>query len=118
MSGINEKSLWNDKDIESTFERLSEDQKHRYSKMADCLYNKVCDPTPYTLKIESAAQINLMLRDGLHPDKLNINEKEIYIETYGLKSLNEYRKDDDDRNDNLHTNSAKKSPSRTQKADE
>jgi len=118
MSGINEKSLWNDQAIQSTFERLSDDQKHRYSTMANSLYNKVLDPIPYTIQIESAAQIHLMLRDGLHPDMLDKNEQKIYIETYGLKSLNEYRKDDDDRNDNLCADSSQESHSRTQKDDE
>jgi hypothetical protein len=96
---INEQSLWNDTAIEETIKRMDPDQLYRYQKMAQTLYEKANDPNPHTVNMEVAAQVRLMLRDGLHPDMLEENERQIYIDVYGLKSLEEYTKDDDDRSD-------------------
>jgi hypothetical protein len=96
---INDQSLWNDAAIEETIKRMNPDQLYRYQKMAQSLYDKANDPNPHTVNMEVAAQIRLMLRDGLHPDMLEENERQIYIDAYGLKSLEEYTKDDDDRSD-------------------
>jgi hypothetical protein len=93
--GINDKSLWNDASIEETIKRMDPDQLYRYQKMAQILYDKTAnDPNPHTNNMEVAAQVKLMLRDGLYPDMLEENERQIYIDAYGLKSLEEYTKDD------------------------
>ena len=102
---INDKSLWNDAAIEETIKRMDPDQLYRYQKMAQSLYDKANDPNPHTINMEAAAQVRLMLRDGLHPDMLEENERQIYIDVYGLKSLKEYTKDDDDRSDDQRSDS-------------
>ncbi|UUT40431.1 hypothetical protein [carnivorous sponge associated iridovirus] len=98
-SQINDQSLWNDAAIEETIKRMDPDKLYRYQKMAQSLYDKANDPNPHTINMEVAAQIRLMLRDGLHPDMLEENERQIYIDAYGLKSLEEYSKDDDNTSD-------------------
>lgn len=105
MSRINDQSLWNDAAIEETIKRMDPDQLYRYQKMAQSLYDKANDPNPHTINIEIAAQVRLMLRDGLHPDMLEENERQIYIDAYGLKSLEEYTKDDDNRSDDQRPDS-------------
>lgn len=104
--GINNQSLWNDAAIEETIKRMDPHQLYRYQKMAQTLYEKASDPNPHTINMEVAAQVRLMLRDGLHPDMLEENERQIYIAAYGLKSLEEYTKDDDNnRNDDQRPDS-------------
>lgn len=110
ISEINDKSLWNDAAIQETIKRLDPDQLYRYQKMAQCLYDKTNDPNPHTINMEAATQIELMLRDGLLPEMLEENERQIYIDAYGLKSLQEYSKQDGiNRNDDecSHSNQGK-----------
>jgi hypothetical protein len=102
---IKDQSLWNDPAIEETIKRMNPEQLYRYQKMAQCLYEKANDPNPHTINMEAAAQVRLMLRDGLHPDMLEENERQIFIDAYGLKSLQEYSKDDDDRDDDQRPDS-------------
>lgn len=97
--GINDQSLWNDAAIDETIKRMAPDEMYRYQKMAQILYDKANDPNPHTSNIEVAAQVRRMLRDGLHPAMLTENERRIYIDAYGLKSLEEYTKDDDKSDD-------------------
>jgi len=53
-------------------------------------------PTLRRLSIAwTPTQVKLMLRDGLHPDMLEENERQIYIDTYGLKSLEDTQNDND-----------------------
>jgi hypothetical protein len=112
MNKINDQSLWNDAAIEETIKRMDPDQLYKYQKMAQILYDKTDDPNPHTVNIDVAAQVMLMLRDGLHPDMLEDNERQIYIDVYGLKSLEEYSKDEPDRNDDQCLNSDKGSGQR------
>lgn len=102
---INDQSLWNDAAIEETIKRLDPEQLYRYQKMAQCLYDKANDPNPHTVTMEAATQVRLMLRDGLHPDMLEENERQIFIDTYGLKSLQEYSKHDNNRDDDQRPDS-------------
>ncbi len=99
-NSLNVQTLWNDNAIEETVKRMDPEQLYKYQKMAQALYDKANDPNPHTINMEAAAQVRLMLRDGIHPDMLDKNERQIYIDTYGLKSLKEYSKDDNDRSDN------------------
>jgi hypothetical protein len=93
MSLINDNSLWNDPAIQATINRMDVDpeKRYRYQKMAQVLFDKVSeDPDPHTVKIDVASQVQLALRDGLHPDSLDENEKQIFIEVYGLEALEEF----------------------------
>jgi len=111
---INDQSLWNDAAIEATIKRLDPDQLYRYQKMAEILYDKANTPDPHVVTMEAATQVRLMLRDGLHPNKLEENERQIYIDAYGLKSLEEYSKDDN-RDDDPRSDSYKKEDQRVPK---
>ena len=70
--------------LKRLIKRMDPDKLYRYQKMAQSLYDKANDPNPHTINMEVAAQIRLMLRDGLHPDMLEENERQIYIDAYGL----------------------------------
>lgn len=104
---INDQSLWNDAAIEETIKRMDPEQLYKYQKMGQKLFDKANDPNPHTVYMEVATQVKLMLRDGLDPSLLDENERQIYIDTYGLKSLEEYTKDDDDRSDGKSPDSNK-----------
>lgn len=93
---LNQNSLWDDKNISATVNIMEPEQRFKYQKMAEILFNKVSESNVYCQNFEAASQIKIMLRDGLHPSMLNENERQIYIDTYGLKSLEIYAKDDDD----------------------
>jgi hypothetical protein len=97
-SEINDQSLWNNKNIEETIKRMDPDQLYRYQKMAQVLYDKANDPNPHTVNMEAATQISLMLRDGLPPDMLEENERQIYIDVYGQEELDKYLVEDEDLN--------------------
>ncbi len=105
MSGINDKSLWNDAAIEATINRMDPKQMYMHQKMGQILSEMANDPNPHTINMEADTQVMLMLRDGLPPDMLEEDEKQIFIDVYGLKSLNEYIKDDDDRSDDQRPDS-------------
>lgn len=107
MDGIT-KSLWEDANINETIKRMNPEDLYRYQKMTNILMGKAVNvktpgkidvkmdgvddsPTiPHDVKIDIATQVLLMLRDGLHPQMLEENERQIYVDVYGLKSLEEY----------------------------
>lgn len=83
---LNENSLW-DPALQETFKRLDPETRYKFQKMFGALQDKtVADP--HVINMEVATQIKLMLRDGLHPDSLDENEREIFINTFGKESLN------------------------------
>ena len=96
--GINDKSLWNDPKIDETIKRMGPEQTYKYQKFSESLFDDV--EILASSNVDAAAQIHLMLRDGLHPDMLEENERQLYIDTYGLKSLEMYGKDDEHSDDN------------------
>jgi hypothetical protein len=102
MSLINDNSLWNDPAIQATINRMDVDpeKRYRYQKMAQVLFDKVSeDPDLHTVKIDVASQVQLALRDGLHPDILDENEKQIFIEVYGLEALEEFSEPNENEDD-------------------
>jgi hypothetical protein len=99
MSLLNGNSLWNDPEINRTIKQMDvePEKRYRYQKMAQVLFDKVSeDPDLHTVKIDVASQVKLALRDGLHPDSLDENEKQIFTEVYGLKALEEFTKDNEE----------------------
>lgn len=83
--------LWNDPQIKKTIELMDPKTRYKYHQMGQHLYkNDYCDPK--SMYIEIAAQIDLMLRDGLDPNDLTEEERTVFIEEFGLKSLDKYKK--------------------------
>lgn len=89
---INNDSLWNNSVLNETIKRLNMDpeKQYKFKKMNQALFDKTIDSDPQVISMEAATQIKLMLRDGLHPDLLEENEREIYLTTFGPNSLDEF----------------------------
>jgi hypothetical protein len=62
--------------------------------MSEVLVKKAMEEPddPHVAKMESATQVRLMLRDGLDPEDLEEDERKIFVDVYGLKSLEKYKK--------------------------
>lgn len=90
---MNDQSLWNPM-FQETFKRMDPEKRYKAQKMFGALYDKTISSDPQTINMEVATQIKLMLRDGLHPDLLDENEKEIYKNTFGQNSLDEFYVDE------------------------
>lgn len=94
MDNINTESLWGNPAIDRMIERTDPEQFYVYQKMAHVLLNKTIKPNEQLIKLDVASQVKFMLRDGIYVNMLTPEEKQIYIDIYGLKSLNDYEKDD------------------------
>lgn len=90
---MNDQSLW-DPIFQETFKRMDPEKRYKAQKMFGALCDKTKISDPNTINMEVGTQIKLMLRDGLHPDLLDENEKEIFINTFGQESLDEYYVDE------------------------
>lgn len=73
-------SIWTDPEINKTVSLMDPKTRYAYSKVGAALFNTV-DPESFIF--ESAAQIKLMLRDGLDPSSLSDEEKRILVSAYG-----------------------------------
>ena len=86
-------SLWDDPVFKSAYNSLSVEDKDKYKKIGDQMYNSgidYCDPK--VVEYNYAKHINLMLRDGLAVDDLTADEKMIYMEAFGVEALEKYTK--------------------------
>jgi hypothetical protein len=96
---MNTGSLWDNYQMiqQSVVNTMGPEELYRYRKMSEILIKKTMEEPddPHVAKMESATQVRLMLRDGLDPDDLEENERKIYVDVYGLKSLENYKKDVD-----------------------
>ena len=96
---MNAGSLWDNYQMiqQSVVNTMDPEELYRYRKMSELLIKKTMEEPddPHVAKMESATQVRLMLRDGLDPDDLEEDEREIYVDVYGLKSLENYKKDVD-----------------------
>lgn len=81
--------FWNNKIIQETIKRMNPQERYKFQKMYEVLYDKAISD-PQTINMDVATQVKLMLRDGLHPDLLDENEREIYINTFGEDSLKQF----------------------------
>lgn len=83
-------SLWDNPEVKAAIARLSPEDKLKYKRIGQELYNTIdfCDPK--TVEVDYAGKVKLMLRDGLDPKDLSPSERQMYINVYGLKSLEEY----------------------------
>ena len=93
---MNTGSLWDNYQMiqQSVVNTMDPEELYRYKKMSELLIKKTMEEPddPHVAKMESATQVRLMLRDGLDPDDLEEDEREIYVDVYGLKSLENYKK--------------------------
>lgn len=82
--------LWDDPVFKTAYQQLSPADKYKYEKIGQNMYNKVdfCDPK--TVEFETVAQIELMLRDGMDPALLTLDEKEMFLQVNGPDSLKKY----------------------------
>lgn len=91
-SGMSTRSLWTDPDIRRTIETMDPEQRYKYSQIGQELFktggiiDKMTMPDvkdPQTAVFEAAAQIKLMLRDGLDPAELSEEEKVTLVAAIG-----------------------------------
>lgn len=84
-------SLWDDPVFKSAYNGLSMDDKVRYQKLGEQMYNDNVDyHDPKVTEYNYAHRIKTMLRDGLSVDDLTLDEKRIYLESFGMDALEEY----------------------------
>jgi len=83
--------LFNDPNIKAAIEALSEEDKLRYKKIGEALYehidyneNSVLNNMPLPMQ-EAVAYIEDQLRSGLHPSFLEEKEKVLLSDVYGKK---------------------------------
>lgn len=83
-------SLWDDPTFKSAYDSLSFEDKDKYQRIGEQMYNSInyCDPK--VSEYNYAKHIKMMLRDGLSVDDLTMMEKKIYMEAYGIDALEEY----------------------------
>lgn len=95
-----EKTLWNDPEINKTIEMMDPETRYLYSQIGQKLFDKATSEDPQTEVFSAAAQIKLMLRDGLDPKELTEEEKTVLVaaigpdealEEYGIEIKNELK---------------------------
>jgi phosphoribosylaminoimidazole-succinocarboxamide synthase len=93
---MNTGSLWDNYQMiqQNVVNNMDPDTLYRYRKMSEVLVKKAMEEPddPHVAKMESATQVRLMLRDGLDPEDLEEDERKIFVDVYGLKSLEKYKK--------------------------
>ena len=87
-------SLWDDPTFKSAYNSLSKEDKLKYQQIGEEMYNTINFQDPKVDEYNYAANIKLMLRDGLALDDLTLEEKKIYVEAYGVESLLQYQNED------------------------
>ena len=87
-------SLWNDPAIDNTLRMMDPATRYKYQQIGKNVYNTIDYEDPESVGYESAAQIDLMLRDGLAVCMLTENERKHYVNIYGLNRLESYEKDE------------------------
>jgi hypothetical protein len=98
MSLKKKMSLWDDPNIKAAISQLDPETRLKYKRIGEALYNTIdfCDPE--TVLADYASHIKFMLRDGMRVEDLTENEKQTFIDVYGLKSLEEYKNESDTEN--------------------
>jgi hypothetical protein len=82
--------LWDDPLIEAARQQTDPQTLYTYQRsMSKTLINTLT-PTPSINITDLAAQILLMLRDGLSVSKLQPEERQTFIDVYGIDALNSY----------------------------
>lgn len=87
-------SLWDDPFIQQSIKMMDEETRKKYAAWGEKMYQKggVIDAieangNPESQEHECAAQLMLMLRDGLDPSELAPNEKELLMLVFGEEEM-------------------------------
>jgi hypothetical protein len=89
-------SLWDDPEIKKTIDLMDSKTRYQYSKIGEYLfggngaYSQITNTTktdPTSSLFESAAQLELLLRDGLDPADLSDDEKFVLSKIYGKSGV-------------------------------
>lgn len=89
---MSEENLWDNPQIQTTINQMDPQTRFHYKKLGEALYNTIDYEDPFKTQIlESAAQINLLLRDGMKINLLTENEKKICEDIYGKDYLNKFQ---------------------------
>ena len=93
---INADPLFGDRRLKEISESLSEEDKKRYAKIGEEMYNSIdfnkineqgneAQNNADAIELENISQIKLMLSSGLHPSFLNSQEKDMMKNNFGQK---------------------------------
>jgi hypothetical protein len=93
---LNADPLFGEKRLKEIAESLSEEDKQRYAKIGEEMYNSIkfedinsqgnlANENAESIEIENIAQIKVMLSSGLHPSYLSGQEKDMMKNSYGEK---------------------------------
>lgn len=80
--------MWNDPEIEKSVDIMDPEKKYRYQKVAENMFKRDQDDKD-VVRFEAAAQVRLMLRDGLPPDMLEEDERQVFLEVFGPDALDD-----------------------------
>jgi hypothetical protein len=83
--------LWNDPEIKKTIELMDDKTRFEYQRMGQAVYNSIDYVDPKCPQFDFAAQVDLMLRDGLRVDMLTDEERDAVERVYGLNHLESYK---------------------------
>jgi len=98
---LNADPLFNEKRLKEIAENLSEEDKKRYAKIGEEMYNsisfeninsqgKLTTENADAVELENVAQVKVMLLSGLHPSYLSGQEKDMMKNSYGEKWYETY----------------------------
>lgn len=82
--------LWDDPVFKSAYDQLTPEDKYKYEKIGQNMYNGVDFANPKTVEYEIVTQIELMLRDGMDPSLLTADEREVFLQVKGPEALTKY----------------------------
>ena len=93
--------LFNEKRLKEISDSLSDEDKKRYAKIGEEMYNSIsfedinsqgalASNNAEEIEIENTAQVKVMLQSGIHPSYLNSQEKDLMKKAYGEKWFENY----------------------------
>ena len=93
--------LFGEKRLKEIADSLSEEDKKRYAKIGEEMYNtinfedinsqgSIATQNADEIEIENASEIKLMIKSGLHPSFLTRQEKDIMKNVFGEKWFTEF----------------------------
>ena len=93
--------LFDEKRLKEIADGMSEEDKKRYSKIGEEMYNSIsfeninsqgslATQNADEIEIENASEIKLMLKSGMHPSFLTTQEKDIMKNVFGENWIKEF----------------------------
>ena len=97
---MSENDLFNENNLKNMFSNLSDEDKKKYQRIGEEMYNidyekineqgKIEQDKADNIELENVSQIKLMLCSGLHPSFLSSQEKDMMKNNYGNKWIESY----------------------------